>query len=585
MTIQLIHWSNLVASPRNVRKVKAGIESLAASIAADGLLHNLTVTAREDGKSEVVAGERRRRAIIQLVRAGTWPRDTHIPCEVRDCEDATAISYAENAQRVAMHPADAIRAFATLAREGLDEAAIANRYGYDPREVRKTLTLAKLSPRVLNALAADKIDVATAKAFTLTDDHKRQEKVLRVARTAHEVRRLLTDTKVTTGWRLFRFVGADAYAEAGGGITRDLFAADGEGYADDPALVQQLADAKFETMVSEAEDAGWGEVIASEQTPYETYQWHRLYPDAGEGYSEGAKAGAVLLVTLTGDGIPTTVAYTKKAKRTAPSGSNGTPLPRPLYDAKITEELSRIRTTALQSEVARNVRVAHAVLLDALLPILRGGHAPSNAVQLRGGTGIQEPRQAHDVNRLQMASPFDGVAELYGEVPDQSEARFEWLLSLDEDATDRLLAACAGALIDATEGKFVDRSRLQSANRIARAVNLDMRQHWEGGIEFFDRLGKKALLAGLTEACGPAASDNCAKLKRGELALACADRIPGRGWLPPALLTPTVELQADDHDDADGFANVDDTDDDDEGYIGYHPANEDDDEAFAVAAE
>jgi len=132
-----------------------------------------------------------------------------------------------------------------VSREGHDEAAIANRYGYDPREVRRMLALANLSPKVLNALAADKIDVLTAQAFTLTDDHKRQDKVLRVARSAHEVRRLLTDTKVMTRHRLFRFVGSEAYAEAGGGITRDLFAKDEEGYADDAALVKRLADEKF----------------------------------------------------------------------------------------------------------------------------------------------------------------------------------------------------------------------------------------------------------------------------------------------------------------------------------------------------
>ncbi len=580
MTTQHIHWSNLVASPRNVRKIKAGIDSLAASIAADGLLHALTVTSRADGKSEVVAGERRRRAIIQLVRAGTWPRDTHVPCEVREGEDATAISYAENAQRVAMHPADAIRAFATLASEGHDEAAIANRYGYDPREVRKMLTLASLSRRVLNALAADRIDVATAQAFTLTDDHKRQEQVLRVARGAHEVRRLLTDTKVTTGHRLFRFIGADAYAEAGGGITRDLFANEGEGYADDPALVQRLADARFAALASEAEGAGWSEVIASEQTPYESYQWHQLYPDDGEGYAEGTKAGAVLLITVAGDGTPATIAYTRKAKRTAPSESHGTPLPRPLYGAQSIEALSRIRTAALQSEVARNQRVANAVLLDALLPIVRDRHAPSHAVQLRAGPGIQQPAQVHAGNTLRMASPFDGVAAILAEVPDQPETRFAWLLSLDTDATARLLAACAGGLIDATEGKFADRSRLRSADRIARAVNLDMRQHWKGGVEFFGGLGKKALLAGLTEACGQPAAENCAKLKHGDLAHVCAERIPGRGWLPPILRTPELEPEVD---EAEEFEAIADVDGDDEGYLEYDPAN--DEERFAVAAE
>eukprot|EP01037_Dinobryon_pediforme_P032578 gene32578-37589_t len=182
MNIQHILWSKLVASPRNARKVKADVTALAMSLAADGFIQNITVAPREDGKFEVIAGERRRRAIVQLVRAGTWERDVEIPCEVRDVENATGVSYAENAQRVAMHPADAIRAFASFAADGHDDAAIAHRYGYDPREVRKMLALASVSPKVINALAADKIDLATAQAYTLTDDHQRQERVLRRAR-------------------------------------------------------------------------------------------------------------------------------------------------------------------------------------------------------------------------------------------------------------------------------------------------------------------------------------------------------------------------------------------------------------------
>lgn len=485
MTTQLIHWSNLVASPRNVRKHKTGIESLAASIAADGLLHGPTVTQREDGKSEVVAGERRRRAIIQLVRAGTWPRDTHVPCEVREAEDATAVSYAENAQRVAMHPADCIRAFATLAAEGKDEAAIAHRYGYDPREVRRMLTLASLSKRVLNALAADRIDVATAQAFTLTDDHKRQEQVLRVARTAHEVRRMLTSAKVTTTHKLFRFIGADAYEAAGGGITRDLFAKDDEGYADDPALVQRLVDAKFEALASEAEEAGWGKVIASENEPYETYGWTRLRPDQDGGFPEEVKRGAVYVISLDRDAAPTATAYSRNARRSPSIASSGTPLPRPLYDQRMTEEMSRMRTAALQAEVAKNQQVAHAVLLDTLLPIATERFAASHAVQLRAGTGIQQPRQVYEGNILEMASPFAGVEELLTAMPGTDAERFAWTLTLTPDDTARLLAACTGALIDAHQGKFAEPARLQSADRIARAVSLDMRDHWEPGVEFF----------------------------------------------------------------------------------------------------
>ena len=564
MNIQHILWNDLVASPRNVRKVNADIAPLAISLAADGLIQNLVVTPREDGKYEVIAGERRRRAIVQLVKAGTWERDVQIACEVRDSEHATAISYAENAQRVAMHPADAIRAFAALSAEGHDEAAIANRYGFDPREVRKMLALASLSPKVLNALAADRIDVATAQAFTLTDDQQRQEKVLKSARTAHEVRRLLTEAKVTTAHRLFRFVGSDAYTEAGGGITRDLFGQDGDGYADDPALVQQLADAKFEALATEAEAAGWGEVITSEQTPYESYSWHRLYPDDGEGFSERAKAGSLLLITLSGDGTPTTTAYTKKARQTRSNDPSAAPLPRPLYDSRMTEDLSRMRTVALQVEVAKNKPLAHAVLLDTLLAIVGNGFAFSHAVQLRAGTGVQAPVQVFDCNTQEMASSFDGVADLIAAVPESAAERFAWVVALDADSTARLLAACTGALIDATQAKFADAERLRSADRIARAAGLDMRQHWEGGIEFFSRLTRKALLAALTEACGPEAAENCAKLGKAELAATCAERIPGRGWLPPAFITPeapapreVAEVESDNKIEDDDAANDD----------------------------
>src|SRR3546814_19209343 len=104
MTIQYIAWNDLVASKRNRRKVKADVAGLALNLAADGLLQNLVVLPREDGKYEVIAGERRRRAIVQLVKSRTWERDVSIPCEVREPEAATSISYADNAQPVGMHP-------------------------------------------------------------------------------------------------------------------------------------------------------------------------------------------------------------------------------------------------------------------------------------------------------------------------------------------------------------------------------------------------------------------------------------------------------------------------------------------------
>ena len=44
----------------------------------------------------------------------------------------------------------------------------------------------------------------------------------------------------------------------------------------------------------------------------------------------------------------------------------------------------------------------------------------------------------------------------------------------------------------------------------------------------------------MEEACGKPAADNCAKLGKRDLAAACAERIPGRGWLPEPLRPAAV---------------------------------------------
>src|SRR3546814_7062569 len=64
-------------------------------------------------------------------------------------------------------------------------------------------------------------------------------------------------------------------------------------------------------------------------------------------------------------------------------------------------------SVALQSEVARNQRLANAVLLDALLPILIRHDAPAHAVQLRASKPIEKPSRTFDHNVRDMASPLD----------------------------------------------------------------------------------------------------------------------------------------------------------------------------------
>ena len=86
MQIEMIPLNKLVPSPANVRKTGAseGIDELAASIAAHGLLQNLRVRPGTNGTFEVVAGGRRLAALKRLAKHKTIPKDAPIPCDVRE---------------------------------------------------------------------------------------------------------------------------------------------------------------------------------------------------------------------------------------------------------------------------------------------------------------------------------------------------------------------------------------------------------------------------------------------------------------------------------------------------------------------
>jgi ParB family transcriptional regulator, chromosome partitioning protein len=78
--------------------------------------------------------------------------------------------------------------------------------------------------------------------------------------------------------------------------------------------------------------------------------------------------------------------------------------------------------------------------------------------------------------------------------------------------------------------------RLRSPARLPPTSGVDMVAKWQAPVAFYDRLKKPVIAKIMTEALGKAAADNCAKMKKGDLAAAAAKRMAGRGWLPPALV-------------------------------------------------
>ena len=123
--------------------------------------------------------------------------------------------------------------------------------------------------------------------------------------------------------------------------------------------------------------------------------------------------------------------------------------------------------------------------------------------------------------------------------------RFAAIQAMDAEAKGRLLALLVASQINGSEtsGSRRDR-RHQRFDQIAFASGVDMVAKWQAPVAFYDRLKKPVIAKIMTEVLGKPAADNCAKMKKGDLAAAAAERIAGRGWLPPALVIgePPVEV-------------------------------------------
>jgi len=252
MNIQMIPLNALVPSPANVRKTgsKIGIDELASSIAAHGLLQNLQVRPVADDRYEVVAGGRRLAALKLLAKRKELEKDVAVGCNVLNGDDDTEISLAENEMRQAMHPADQFEAFRQMVDDGRSIEEVASRFGATVLLVTQRLKLARVSPRLMKLYRREELTLEQLMAFTVSDDHAAQEAAWFDApdyeRHPRAIRRRLTAEHVAANDKRAVFVGIDAYREAGGQIVTDLFQSETEGYLTDPALLDRLCTARLE---------------------------------------------------------------------------------------------------------------------------------------------------------------------------------------------------------------------------------------------------------------------------------------------------------------------------------------------------
>lgn len=180
----VVRHDQIFTGPLNPRKdfdseaAQAALSELATSIEKDGLLENLVVRVADcmetapftaDGRPryELVAGERRWRAMGLLIEGGQWPADTEILVKVSDLDEAghRRVALVENLQRRDLKPLEEARALQELIGvTGVGTAEIAADIGFTQRWAQQRLQLLQLTPKMQARLEEGGITVEGARS-------------------------------------------------------------------------------------------------------------------------------------------------------------------------------------------------------------------------------------------------------------------------------------------------------------------------------------------------------------------------------------------------------------------------------------
>jgi ParB family transcriptional regulator, chromosome partitioning protein len=157
---------------------EAELVELTSSIEASGLLQPILVRP-QNGKYELIAGERRWRAVQRL----GWPK---IPAVVKEVDDQTLLTLAliENLQRHDLTAMDEAAGYQRLADEfHLPQAEIARLVGRDRSTIANLLRILKLPEEVRQLVQQRKLSEGHARALLGVSD---PDRLVRLAREAAE---------------------------------------------------------------------------------------------------------------------------------------------------------------------------------------------------------------------------------------------------------------------------------------------------------------------------------------------------------------------------------------------------------------
>ncbi len=507
----------LTPSPLNPRKAfdQAGIDELAASLKTDGRVFQNLVARKWTGKGkathEIIAGERRFRAVSQLVKAGDWPADRPVPVLVIEADDAKVIELAivENVQRRDLTPLEEARSFAQLRGLGHTTDQIADAVSMSLRHVQVRLQLVDtLTPPAQDAMDRGDITLAQARALMLAKDADRQNSLLTVVLkpdyigdewTPDQIReRILHDTipETTAIFPVEEYTGSFIVDTADGDLR----------YFEDVAQFETLQEAAVSQLEATLKAKwSWVKLVRGYFSSYD-------YQSCDDG--NRADAGAVLQidydhsVTVHDGLVPRSNSLSGGASSATAST---TKQPQPAFTKKHLIYAHKVKTAVLQGAVAKNPRTAKILACIALM----GG---------RDAVRIRDAERGSDDNVV-AGSVVDALTDVAEKLPaglwykhrgsdpvklggDYSVDReveaeaYEALKALTDERLDQLFAGLVARRVGTYNGYSPELGDPPLVCALATDLKIDMSKHWLMDTDYL-QLPKKPRLLEIIEAGSP----------------------------------------------------------------------------------
>jgi ParB family chromosome partitioning protein len=543
-----IPFNKLVLSQSNVRRVKAGvsIEELAEDIARRTLLQSLSVRpvidaeGAETGMFEVPAGGRRYRALQHLVKQKRLAKTAPVPCVVRDPGvdiSAEEDSLAENVQRAPLHPLDQFRAFQALREKGQSEEDIAAAFFIGVNVVKQRLRLAAVSENLLDIYAEDGMSLDQLMAFTVTNDHARQEQIWETLQRSHgqepyQIRRMLTERTARASDKRALFVGLDAYEQAGGIVMRDLFQQDDGGWLENVALLDNLAATKLKAEAEKIAGEGWKWIEANVDFPF--------------GHTHHLRELDGTPTDLTAEEQATIDALQAEYAKLEAEYEDADELPDEI-DArlgKIETALAAFEDRPVSYDPAEIGRAGVFVSInaDGRLSVDRAyvRREDEGPAAVDGDGEAEADVDQHDGGEPSSPTVQRAVITIGGQTePEEGEddvVNLAHCVSFGVNALFEKGDRCGGPGVS-LHGV---RQRLVLADRLAHAVGLDMVEAgWRPTVDsYLGRVTKPRILEAVREAKGEQSAQLIDHLKKAEMAKEAERLLAGTGWLPEPLRTP-----------------------------------------------